>query len=215
MIQSTSGVILRTRPLTETSLVVRWLTAECGRLSTVAKGARRPGSPFAGKLDLFYEADLSFVRSRRSDLHTLREAQLGIIHSKLREDLARLTLAAHAVQLIELSTEEDTPVPELYQLLTSLLSHLDRHPARPRLVFAFELKLLRELGLFPGLDRTSLSPAAAALAVDLAHQDWGSIEHLNPTAAPVKQLNAFLHGFLIHHLGRVPKGRGEALRQQP
>ena len=31
-----------------------------GRISTVAKGARRPKSPFAGKLDLFYEADFSY-----------------------------------------------------------------------------------------------------------------------------------------------------------
>src|SRR5258707_904583 len=76
MIESTSGLILRTRPLTETSLIVSWLTQDFGRIATVARGARRPKSPFAGKLDLFYLADLSFQRSRRSDLHTLREASL-------------------------------------------------------------------------------------------------------------------------------------------
>ena len=34
-------MILRTRPLTETSLIVHWLTRDFGRISTVAKGARR------------------------------------------------------------------------------------------------------------------------------------------------------------------------------
>ena len=50
--ESSHGIILRTRPLTETSLIVHWLTPELGRLATVAKGARRPKSPFAGKLDM-------------------------------------------------------------------------------------------------------------------------------------------------------------------
>ena len=72
MIETATGLILRTRPLTETSLIIHWLTPTFGRLATVAKGARRPKSPFLGRLDLFYEADFSFSRSRRSDLHILR-----------------------------------------------------------------------------------------------------------------------------------------------
>ena len=74
------GVILRVRPLTETSLIVHWLTPDLGRVATVAKGARRPKSPFRGKLDLFYEADFSFQRSRRSELHNLREVVLRETH---------------------------------------------------------------------------------------------------------------------------------------
>ena len=46
MIESATGMILRTRPLTETSLIVHWLTPDFGRIATVAKGARRPKSPF-------------------------------------------------------------------------------------------------------------------------------------------------------------------------
>ena len=41
MIQNATGLILRTRPLTETSLIVHWLTPDFGRIATVAKGARR------------------------------------------------------------------------------------------------------------------------------------------------------------------------------
>ena len=72
----TLGIILRTRPLTETSLIVHWLTPDAGRIATVAKGARRPQSPFRGKLDLFYLAALSYRLSRRSELHTLCEVVL-------------------------------------------------------------------------------------------------------------------------------------------
>ena len=75
MDEKANGIILRVRPLTDSSLIVHWLTQEHGRLSTVAKGARRPKSALRGKLDLLFEADFSFRRSRRSDLHTLREVQ--------------------------------------------------------------------------------------------------------------------------------------------
>src|SRR6185312_16938283 len=73
MDERATGIILRTRLLTDTSLIVHWLTPDCGRIATAAKGARRPKSPFRGKLDLFFEADFSFARSRRSELHILRE----------------------------------------------------------------------------------------------------------------------------------------------
>src|SRR5258706_432091 len=56
MDERAQGIALRVYPLTETSLIIRWLTREIGRISTVAKGARRAKSPFRGKLDLFDRA---------------------------------------------------------------------------------------------------------------------------------------------------------------
>src|SRR5438876_1491203 len=95
MTERTTGLILRTRPLTETSLIVQWLTADFGRLSTVAKGGRRPKSPFRGKLDLFYQAEFSFFRSRRSELHNLCEVSLLQTHPVLRQELSYLQQAAY------------------------------------------------------------------------------------------------------------------------
>src|SRR5689334_17295454 len=124
MTERTTGIILRTRPLTETSLIVQWLTADFGRLSTVAKGARRPKSPFRGKLDLFYLAEFSFVRSRRSDLHTLSEVGLLTTNSALRQDLARLRQAAYCAALIEQTTEVESPLPIVFNLVNDLLGWL-------------------------------------------------------------------------------------------
>src|SRR5256885_14559033 len=116
MIESTTGLILRTRLLTETSLIVQWLTPELGRLATVAKGARRPKSPFRGKLDLFYLAEFSFIHSRRSDLHTLCEVVLLETHSALRKELACLQQAAYCAAFIEQTTETGTPIPGVFNL---------------------------------------------------------------------------------------------------
>jgi DNA repair protein RecO (recombination protein O) len=214
MIQSTTGLILRTRPLTETSIIVHWLTSELGRIATVAKGARRPKSPFLGKLDLLYLADFSFSRSRRSDLHILREVALREIHTALRQDLAGLCQATYAAALVEQATETETPLPAIYHLMLGFLDRLCRQPARPQMVFAFELKLLHELGLWPDWKRTRLSAGAKKIAQLLGQGDWPETIRLRLTSAQITELREFLHGFLIFQMGRLPKGRAAALAGQ-
>src|SRR5512137_1196935 len=142
MNERTEGVILRTRPLTETSLIVQWLTPSLGRLATVAKGARRAKSPFRGKLDLFYLADFSFSRSRRSELHTLREVGLRETNSGLREDLGLLQQACYCAALMEQATEMETPLASEFELVMGLLRQLLAQPPQATTIFAFELKLL-------------------------------------------------------------------------
>src|SRR5580698_9146413 len=145
MTETGTGLILRTRPLTDTSLIIHWLTPEFGRIATVAKGARRPKSPFSGKLDLFYLAEFSFQRSRRSELHQLREVSLRETHAAIRQELEYLQQASYAAALIEQTTEMDAPIPEIFSLLGNFLKHLLRHPPQPQSLFAFEIKLLSEL----------------------------------------------------------------------
>ena len=204
MIETAAGLIIRTRPLTDTSLIVHWLTPEQGRIATVAKGARRPKSPFAGKLDLFYAADFSFQRSRHSELHTLREVMLRELHPQLRQELAYLQQACHATALIEQNTELETPLPEIHALLTAFLAHLTRHPPQPQSQFAFELKLLVELGLQPDWENDGLAPDLRQLVRLLSTGDWPVIARLKLSPGQESALRAYLRAFLLTHLGRVP-----------
>ena len=213
MDERATGLILRTRPLTETSLIVHWLTPDCGRIATVARGARRAKSAFRGKLDLFYLADFSFARSRRSDLHTLREVSLRETHSTLRRELELLQQAAYGAALIEQTTETDTPLPGAFQLLREFLQHLLLAPRTPRTVFAFELKLLRELGLQPDLAAAKLGAGARLLAEKLDALDWGTLPRLKLSERQTTELDHFLHGYLIYHLERIPAGRAAALHR--
>jgi len=205
------GLILRTRPFTETSLIVNWLTPDFGRISTVAKGARRAKSPFRGKLDLFYEGDFSFQRSRRSELHTLREIVLRETNAVLRRDLGYLQQASYCATLIEQTTETQTPLPEIYELFRGFLRTLPKQPPKPRTVFAFELKLLQILGLSPDIAESKLPPETRALVNALTETDWENLPELRATAAQATAIKQFLHGFLIFHLGKIPKGREHAV----
>ena len=211
MIQNATGIILRTHPLTDTSLIIHWLTPDFGRIATVARGARRPKSPFLGKLDLFYRADFSFSRSQRSDLHTLREVNLRETYSALRLDLRRLRRAAYAAAFIEQATETGTPLPAVFEIMNGFVDWLCRQEPAPQMVLAFELKLLHELGLKPDLGKSRLTPGSRQVARALQQSDWPAGSRLKPTSVQTGELRQFLHGFLIFHLGRLPKGRTMAL----
>lgn len=206
------GVILRTRPLTETSLIVHWLTPDLGRLATVAKGARRPNSPFRGKLDFFYEAEFSFQRSRRSDLHNLREVGRTESHQALRTQLDSLEQAAYFVVLIELTTETETPVPEIYQLLASVLRPLEQYTPRPELVFAFEIKLLTLMGVGPDWDSEGLTEGTREMGRRLLGFTWDEIQRLRLSIPQAAELRQFLHARLIEQIPRLPAGRSRALK---
>jgi len=212
MVENATGLILRTRILTETSLIVHWLAPHLGRLATVAKGARQGRSPFRGKLDLFYYAQFSFSRSRRSELHLLREVSLIEAHPILRRDLEYLQQASYCVGFIEQTTELETPIDSIFELLRGLLATLPQQPPLAQTIMAFELKLLRELGLQPDLAQTKLSGGTRELVRALTEGDWGIISRIRLSGTQTSELRNFLHGFLIFHLGRLPKGRESALQ---
>src|SRR2546425_5044907 len=207
MVERTQGLILRTRLLTESSLIVQWLTPDAGRIATVSKGARRPNSPFRGKLDLFYLADFSFSRSPRSDLHTLREVVLRETRGPLRQELGYLQQASYCAALIEQTTETETPLPAVFKLMKELLEHLPTRPPHSATTFTFEIKLLVELGLKPDLSKSKLTPGAKRIVGALSMNDWTALSRLKLSDAQVAELRQFLHGFLIFHLGKIPKGR--------
>ncbi|MGZ8940491.1 MAG: DNA repair protein RecO [Limisphaerales bacterium] len=203
------GIILRTRPLTETSLIVQWLTRDLGRVATVAKGARRPKSPFMGKLDLFYAANFSFQRSRRSELHNLREVQLTNSNAKLREELGWIHQASYFAVLIERSTEAETPIPEIFELFASALAALTMGRPQARLIYAFELKLLGLLGYEPELDR--LSAEAGGVAGKLLEANLDRSGGVVITARADTEMNRFLQTSIGSALERMPPQRLAAL----
>ena len=205
--ERSSGLILRVRPLTDTSLIVHWLCAETGRIGTVAKGARAPKSAFAGKLDTGFEAEFGFQRSPRSDLHPLREVVVRSMNTGLREDYGRLTQWAYGVALLESLTETETPLPEVYDVVLDFLHHLAVSPAQPRTVYALELRLLAVLGLEP-----EVGPAEDLLVRDLVDLPWDRLAALQPPAASVRRLNVLLQRAVVMQAGRLPRGRAEALK---
>jgi len=145
--QSTRAILLRKRNLSDTSLIVSWCTESLGCVDTVARGARRPKTPFAGKLDLFYEAEIALAPSRRSNLHTLTEVQLRHPFAGIRTNFQRTQAASYFLELVELCTENDHHEPQLFELLQRAFGYLDQHNPSARAIGHFETELARITGV--------------------------------------------------------------------
>ena len=205
------GLIIRTRPLTESSLIIHWLSAEQGRVATVAKGARRPRSPFLGRLDLFYQADFSFARSRRGDLHTLREVSVREFNAPLRSEMSSLQQACYFAGLVEGLTETETPLDGLLVLMLGALAEVQRTPGRSLIVFAFETKLLDLLGLTPKLRESGLSAGSQQILMRCTGGSWMTLQRIHLSPSQHREIGPFLNECLIAQLGKTPPGREPAL----
>jgi DNA repair protein RecO (recombination protein O) len=141
------AILIRLTRLTDTSLIVHWFTEDHGLVKTVAKGARRPNSPFAGSLDLFFSGEISFARARRGELHSLREVVIRDWRQGLRRDYSATLLAGYCCQLLELAVEPEHPEPALFDLLRRALDHVADQPPTLRAMCHFEAELARLLGV--------------------------------------------------------------------
>jgi len=141
------GTIIRRIPLTETSMIVTWCTIEHGILKTVAKGARRPKSPFFGKIDLFFEAEFEISRSKKSDLHQLRDIAIINTRAKIRESYQKTLAASYFVELINKVSEPEAPIRSIYELLVRALNFLDKSNPTQGAVLHFEKEITSDLGI--------------------------------------------------------------------
>src|SRR5438552_18648674 len=155
---TTAAILLRKRKFSDTSLIVSWCTESLGCVQTMAKGARRPKSPFGGKLDLFVEAEISIVLSRKSDLHTLTEVVRKNPFPGIRTIYLRTQTAAYFVERIEFCTERDHREPELFGLLRRAFGYLNANDPTARAIAHFEGVLARITGVH---DRTPLKSVPA------------------------------------------------------
>jgi DNA repair protein RecO (recombination protein O) len=140
--QTVLGFIVGRMPFGNTSLIVRCLSRQAGRITFMAKGATRPKSPFAGMLDLFYLADFLYQPARTGEMHTLREVKLIEAHLGLRRSYANLLAAQYFAALIETVTESATPVEQEFSLFDRALTYLCETDISWRAVERFEQRIL-------------------------------------------------------------------------
>lgn len=161
--EKTEAILIGRTPYSETTLIVHWCSAELGLFRTIAKGALRPKSAFAGLLDLFVSAEISYTRSRTSDLHTLTEAHWQNPRLGLRSSYGRVLAATYLVKLIALVVEPHAPIHTIHDLLTKALDYLNDHDPSRALIERFELRLAEDLGL---VGEGGASGQVAGLAIE-------------------------------------------------
>jgi DNA repair protein RecO (recombination protein O) len=148
----TEAIVLRSIRYGEADRILHLYTPEHGRLSAIAKGARRARSRFGARLEPFLRVR-ALLHEGRSDLLTVTAVDTVATHAGLRDHAATLDVAARACDAVARLFETREPHPEVFHLLANELALLAADPAHGRAGngLAFRLKLLLAAGIVPQL----------------------------------------------------------------
>jgi DNA repair protein RecO (recombination protein O) len=144
-------LLLRSVDYGESDRILTLLTRESGKLSVLAKGARRSKKRFAGALEPFSLLRVEIAASR-GGLARLETATILRAFPKLLGDLARMTTAGALLGLVRELTPDAMADPEAFEDTVQLLAALDgRELSERALSVCFQLQQLARAGFSPRL----------------------------------------------------------------
>jgi DNA repair protein RecO (recombination protein O) len=152
-LRKSPAVVVRTLDYGEADRIVTFVTPDVGRLTGIAKGARKSRRRFGAALELFTFVQLTYFEKPTFELVRLESADIVAAFPDLRRDLAKIAHAAYLVELAGRAVQPREPAFRLFRLLVETLGALDREPADDTRLRAFELRLLALLGYHPELRR--------------------------------------------------------------
>jgi DNA repair protein RecO (recombination protein O) len=147
----TRALLLKQVDTGEADRVVTLLTEDLGKLSAIARGARRSRKRFGAALSLFVLAEAELRKRTTSSLHVLTGYQALEIHAGIGRNIAAIAHGSYATELVEALCPREQPEPALFELLLEMYALLAREPSTSERLRVFELRLLTAAGLAPQL----------------------------------------------------------------
>lgn len=211
----TEAIVLRSIRYGEADRILHLYTPQLGRVSAIAKGARRARSRFGARLEPFFHIRL-ILHEGRSELFTVTAVDTVTAHAKLREQATTLDAAARACDAVSRLFESSEPHPEVFRLLSNQLAVLGQDPAQatPANGLAFRLKLLLAAGIVPQLGTCATCGESEPLGGFSASAGGVVCGSCSSAAFPIgEECYRFLIGALGSPLARTPMASERALRQ--
>src|SRR5579883_1837785 len=166
-----TAIVLRRLHFGETDNILTLYTRERGRISAIAKGARKPISRLSGATEALTCVRFGLATGNSMDIVT--QAEVKESFPLLRHDLQRLAHGMYFAELLSHSVADEDPNPYLFDLLMTGLFLLQRINPPETGARWFELHLLEDLGYAPQLNECvycqaplpGQSPATALFAL--------------------------------------------------
>jgi len=147
----TRGIVLRETETKEADKILTLLTDDCGKISVIARGARRKSCKYAACAQPLVYSEWTLYQ--KGDWYYANEGTTIELFRGLRDDLDAMALGFYLAELTEAVTTEETAVPELLRHLLNGLYALSALRKPPVLVkAAFEMKALSLAGYEPLAD---------------------------------------------------------------
>ena len=145
------GIVLRESDSKESDKILTVLTAEMGKISIIAKGARSRRSKVSAAAQLLTYSEL--VLSESHGWQYLTEASTIELFDGVRGDIELLSLASYFSELVDYVSGDETEAEILLPLLLNALYALGTlHRPQELVKAAFEFRLMAMIGFEPLVD---------------------------------------------------------------
>lgn len=206
--QRTNAVCLRGIDFSETSQVLRFFTPAQGKISCIAKGARRRKGAFRAPFETLSEYDLVRIEKRPGTLDILTQGERLRSFAGLRAEYPRFVAACYGADLTDALTADGMPVEGLYERLVELFERLEARLPVPDALFSFEARAFRALGLLPrarecGVCRKAIAGPEACFSVRDGGAECRSCRVPEGDRVPVRR--ASLESLARFSEGEMPK----------
>jgi DNA repair protein RecO (recombination protein O) len=144
------GVVLRRRNLGEADRLVTVLTRDRGKITIVARGARRPRSRLGGRLEPSTRMRALVAEGRTLDV--ISQVEVVEANAALRRDLERVGVTSVVLEMADRALADRHPHPDVYRLVLTALG-LAREGSVAVVWPWFAARLLVLLGHRPSVTR--------------------------------------------------------------
>jgi DNA repair protein RecO (recombination protein O) len=191
----TAAIVLRTYDLAESDRLVRLYTERLGRVSAIAKGARRSRRRFPGTLDTLTVIEARLADVPRSPMMRLDGARVREPFEPLARDLVRFGIASQLIEILDRATGEREVQEGLFRFAAGVLGVLREEPADSLLALLVLAKTFAWLGYRPQLASCGACGRAIARGAELAFDPRSGgvlCESCSPHGAPTLAARVWL-----------------------
>ncbi|OFI07176.1 DNA repair protein RecO [Clostridium acetireducens DSM 10703] len=141
----TRAVVIKTQDYKESDKLVWLFSEKLGRISTIAKGAKKNRSKFLSSTLNFCFGE--YVLYKGKSLYSISECQIIDSFQELLRDFNTITYASYLCELIDICLQEEEPNIYVFrQLVTAFYLIKNKAVDIEVLIRAFEVKILKATG---------------------------------------------------------------------
>ena len=151
----TDAILLRKIEYGDHDLIITFLTRDKGKISVMAKNAKKSVRRFSGAMDLF-SANLiqcAFPKKNREGMINLCATEISNGFSHIRYDVMKTAYASYWTEIVSLWLEEGKALPDIFELLYTAFEMLDTGGIQTEVIsLLFQIRFMRLSGFSPGLE---------------------------------------------------------------
>lgn len=172
---STRAIILKRVAFGDADWIVTFFSRDYGRMSGIARSARKSLRRFGSGLEPGAVTMLTFTARANSDLVRLEESQVIFSTTGVMKSLGRIEAHSKALRFALSFLRDHQAAPEKFDLLEEYIAHISAVEPSAAGRLGFELKWLSLAGFEPQLDYCSCCGSSSAEAAAFSAEHGGIV----------------------------------------